>query len=105
MTPLCTKLDLKTNIGNAFIKLSPEESLLRISIVALLKIATLCFYIADLLFLENLGYIVWKEPVIVPIVKENISTAIGDIMVMTAIKDLWATTMTLVAVIKDENMF
>lgn len=79
---ISTPLTLKIHIANAFMTLSPDESLLRIPTVALLKLVTISFCTADLFFLEHLGQLIWKDPEIVPLGKAKISAAFGDIMVM-----------------------
>lgn len=84
-------------------KFSQDASLLFITPVALLKLVTLRFSTADLLFLENFGHLVWKDPVIVPIGMVKNSPEFGNIMVMTAIKDLWTKTTSLIALMNAGN--
>lgn len=72
--------------------LSPDAYLLIITPVEIFKIVTLRFYKADLFFIENFGHFIWKDTVIVPIGKEKESATFGEMVLMTAIKDLWAKT-------------
>lgn len=88
-SPLYTPLVLKRNIENVFMSLSPVSSMLRVKPISIFKIATLRFYRSDLLLIEIFYHIVWKDQMIVPIGKENSSATFGDMMVMSAIKDLW----------------
>lgn len=83
--------------------LGPDASLLRIPLVARLKLVTLRFSAADMFFLEPFGNLVWKDPVIVPIVKSQHSVTFGDMMVIPATKDLWARTTSLTAIMNAVN--
>lgn len=70
--------------------LSPDASLLHITQSVLLKLATLRLSTADMLFIEQFGLLVWKDPVIVPIGKAKLSATLGGMKVIPATKDLWA---------------
>lgn len=72
------------HIEDEFMTLSPDASLLRILPVEILKLVTLSFYTAELLLLEHLGHLVWKDPVIDPIGKYRHSATFGDMMLMPA---------------------
>lgn len=80
LSPLSTPVHMKTHISNAFMTLSPDASLVRILPVALLKLVTLRFSNADLLFPEHFGDLMWKAPVIVSIGKVKHSSTFGGII-------------------------
>lgn len=103
LSPMSTSLHLKTHISNDFMTLYPTASHLRIPPVELFQIITLRFYTADLFFLEHFGYLMWKDPVIVPIGMAKHSATLEDMMVMNSKKDLWASNTSLTALMNAVN--
>lgn len=63
-----------------------------------MKLVNLRWTTADLLFLEHLGNIVWKDQVIVPLGQSKNFATFGEMMVMPATKDLWARTTSMTTV-------